>query len=90
MNDRHFYSAEVIKIENPKHGDDSRTWGPPWANNKDPNDKSIPESAYFLAVNRNKKSITVNFKTQLGAQIIKDLVKKKRYISGKLCSWKIK
>ncbi|CAG8549458.1 4027_t:CDS:2 [Funneliformis mosseae] len=81
--------AEVIKIENPKHGDDSRTWGPPWANNKDPNDKSIPESAYFLAVNRNKKSITVNFKTQLGAQIIKDLVKKsdilvENYVPGKL------
>ncbi|CAI2189043.1 4317_t:CDS:2 [Funneliformis geosporum] len=67
--------AEIIKIENPKNGDDSRIWGPPWAHNKDPNDKSIPESTYFLSVNRNKKSITVNFKTQLGAQIIKDLVK---------------
>lgn len=82
-------SAEIIKVENPKNGDDSRTWGPPWAYNKDPNDKSSPESAYFLAVNRNKKSITVNFKTQLGAQIIKDLVKKsdilvENYIPGKL------
>ncbi|UZO26570.1 uncharacterized protein OCT59_018785 [Rhizophagus irregularis] len=81
--------AEIIKVENPKHGDDSRTWGPPWAYNKDLNDKSSPESAYFLAVNRNKKSITVNFKTQLGAQIIKDLIKKsdilvENYIPGKL------
>ena len=82
-------SAEIIKVEKPQHGDDSRTWGPPWAHNKDPSDRSSPESAYFLSINRNKKSVTVNFKTQLGAQVIRDLVEKsdilvENYIPGKL------
>ncbi|CAG8656753.1 34324_t:CDS:2 [Gigaspora margarita] len=79
----------VIKIENPKVGDDTRTWGPPWATNKDSNDLSTPESAYFLSINRNKKSITVNLKSPDGIQIVKDLVKKsdilvENYIPGKL------
>ncbi|CAG8664883.1 10407_t:CDS:2 [Cetraspora pellucida] len=81
--------AEVIKVENPKIGDDTRTWGPPWATNKDPNDRSTPESAYFLSINRNKKSITVNLKSPSGIDIIKDLVKQsdilvENYIPGKL------
>ncbi|CAG8667309.1 14764_t:CDS:2, partial [Racocetra fulgida] len=79
----------VIKVENPKIGDDTRTWGPPWATNKDPNDLSTPESAYFLSINRNKKSITVNLKSPAGINIIKDLVKQsdilvENYIPGKL------
>ncbi|CAG8750496.1 21389_t:CDS:2, partial [Racocetra persica] len=81
--------AEVIKVENPKIGDDTRTWGPPWATNKDPNDLSTPESAYFLSINRNKKSITVNLKSPASINIIKDLVKQsdilvENYIPGKL------
>jgi crotonobetainyl-CoA:carnitine CoA-transferase CaiB-like acyl-CoA transferase len=59
--------AEVIKIEQPKIGDESRAWGPPWV-------KEV--SAYFIAINRNKKSMTLNFKTPQGIEIFKSLVRK--------------
>ncbi|KAF9354210.1 hypothetical protein BGX26_007962 [Mortierella sp. AD094] len=80
--------AEVIKIENPKGGDDTRSWGPPFAKNIDPSDPA-QESAYFLGVNRNKKSITVNIRSPEGRQLIHDLVKKvdvlvENYVPGKL------
>ncbi|KAG0367679.1 hypothetical protein BGZ54_003475 [Gamsiella multidivaricata] len=80
--------AEVIKIENPKGGDDTRAWGPPFAENLDPSDP-VRESAYFLGVNRNKKSITVNIRSKEGRQLIHDLVKKvdvlvENYVPGKL------
>jgi len=58
--------AEIIKVERPGHGDDTRTWGPPWFGS---------ESAYFISANRNKKSIAVNLKTEQGKQIIYDLAK---------------
>ncbi|KAF8949031.1 hypothetical protein BGZ47_000103 [Haplosporangium gracile] len=78
--------AEVIKVENPKGGDDTRAWGPPFAANPD---GSETESAYFLSVNRNKKSITVNIRSEAGKQLIRDLVKKcdilvENYVPGKL------
>jgi len=57
--------AEVIKIERPGIGDDSRYFGP--FKNK--------ESAYFISINRNKKSITLNLKKEKGKKIFKDLVK---------------
>ena len=47
------YGADVIKIELPGTGDDTRKWGPPFIGE---------ESAYFLSVNRNKRSMTLNFK----------------------------
>ena len=52
--------AEVIKIEMPGKGDDTRAWGPPFQGG---------ESAYFLSVNRNKKSVTVNLKADEGREI---------------------
>ncbi|GAB5589352.1 hypothetical protein Unana1_04252 [Umbelopsis nana] len=81
--------ADVIKVENPKNGDDTRAWGPPWAANLDASDAEHPESAYFLCVNRNKKSVTVNLKAENGKQIIYDLVKHcdvlvENYLPGKL------
>ncbi|KAF9935271.1 hypothetical protein FBU30_004846 [Linnemannia zychae] len=81
--------AEVIKIENPKGGDDTRAWGPPFAKNMDSSSTEPPESAYFLGVNRNKKSITVNIRTPQGRRLIYDLVKKcdvlvENYVPGKL------
>src|ERR687887_198311 len=56
--------AEVIKVERPGTGDDSRAWGPPFA---------AGESAYYLCANRNKKSITVNLKSATGQEIIRRL-----------------
>lgn len=65
--------AEVIKIEHPIRGDDTRAWGPPFAKRKD--SQGHGESAYFLCVNRNKKSIGLDFKKEKGQEIIKKLIK---------------
>lgn len=59
------YGADVVKIERPKSGDDTRQWGPPWLGS---------ESAYFLSTNRNKRSVTVNIAVPAGQEIIKGLV----------------
>lgn len=67
------YGAEVIKIEKPKVGDDTRQWGPPWLSGKKRLDNS--DAAYFLSTNRNKRSLTCDFSTKEGALIIKKLIK---------------
>jgi formyl-CoA transferase len=59
------YGADVIKIEQPGTGDGTRQWGPPWVGE---------ESAYFLSVNRNKRSMTLNLKTEEGIVILKKLL----------------
>ena len=66
--------AEVIKVEKPGAGDDTRAWGPPFL--KDVNGDHTKEAGYYLAVNRGKRSITVNLDTTEGQQIIKQLVTK--------------
>ncbi len=58
--------AEVVKVENPDGGDDTRTWGPPFVEG---------ESCYFLAVNRNKKSLAVDLKAPAGKEILTRLVR---------------
>jgi formyl-CoA transferase len=58
--------AEVIKVERPGVGDDTRAWGPPFADG---------ESAYYLCANRNKKSITVNLKSAAGQDLIRQLAR---------------
>jgi crotonobetainyl-CoA:carnitine CoA-transferase CaiB-like acyl-CoA transferase len=63
--------AEVIKIENPKGGDDTRHWGPPYL--QDRNGRNTAESAYFLCTNRGKKSVCVDIHTEEGQDIIKSL-----------------
>ncbi|OMH80791.1 Succinate-hydroxymethylglutarate CoA-transferase [Zancudomyces culisetae] len=94
-------SAEVIKIEHPTQGDDTRSWGPPFSeytkdiscaanpNNKLKAHSQKGESAYFLCVNRNKKSVTINIKEKQGQELIKELAKScdvfiENYIPGKL------
>ncbi len=57
--------AEVIKIELPGKGDDTRSWGPPFAGT---------ESAYFLGVNRNKRGMTLNLKHKRGQELLKSLL----------------
>lgn len=56
--------AEVIKVENPKGGDDTRAWGPPWAEG---------ESAYYLCANRNKKSVAIDLSCEAGQAAVKAL-----------------
>ncbi|KAF4794460.1 succinyl-CoA:glutarate-CoA transferase [Turdus rufiventris] len=72
--------AEVIKVERPGAGDDTRAWGPPFAGT---------ESVYFLSVNRNKKSIAINMKDSKGIKLIKELaaasdVFVENFVPGKL------
>ena len=66
--------AEVIKVERPGSGDDTRGWGPPWL--KDGAGKDTTESAYFLSVNRNKKSITIDIGKPEGQAIVRELAVK--------------
>ncbi len=63
--------AEVIKVERPKSGDDSRAYGPPWL--KDRDGKETKESAYFASANRGKKSITVNLSRPEGQELVRKL-----------------
>jgi len=59
--------AEIIKVEQPGSGDETRGWGPPWAGG---------ESAYYLAVNRNKRSMTLNLKDPRGQDILRALAER--------------
>ncbi|KAL8955880.1 MAG: hypothetical protein Q9193_006419 [Seirophora villosa] len=69
-------SAEVIKIEHPTRGDDTRAWGPPYAKHvRGKGTESPGESAYFLSVNRNKKSIGLSFAERPGQEILHRLAK---------------
>lgn len=82
--------AEVIKVEHPVRGDDTRAWGPPYAKYKPGSDQQGPgESAYFLGVNRNKKSLALSFQDPAGVDILHKLVAKcdilvENYIPGAL------
>jgi formyl-CoA transferase len=64
--------AEVIKIERPGAGDDTRQWGPPYA--KDAEGQPTSEAAYYLAVNRNKQSVTLDIATPQGQTLVRQLV----------------
>ena len=64
--------AEVIKVERPIKGDDTRFWGPPFI--KEATKKQPPQAAYFHCVNRNKQSIAIDITQEQGQQVIKDLI----------------
>jgi crotonobetainyl-CoA:carnitine CoA-transferase CaiB-like acyl-CoA transferase len=73
--------ARVIKIEQPGKGDDTRAWGPPFihpsAHSPRAGDPAYPgESAYFLSINRNKESVTLDFKRAEGRAILDQLIAK--------------
>jgi crotonobetainyl-CoA:carnitine CoA-transferase CaiB-like acyl-CoA transferase len=63
--------ADVVKVERPEAGDDTRGWGPPFLPAADGSDSA--ESAYFLGANRNKRSITCDLSSAQGQQLIRDL-----------------
>ena len=65
--------ADVIKVERPESGDDTRHWGPPFL--KDGQGRETSETAYYLAINRNKRSITLDIAHPEGQAIIRELVK---------------
>ena len=66
--------AEVIKVERPGVGDDSRAFGPPWVKDRDGRDTK--DSAYFTSANRGKKSITLNIAVPEGQAIVRELASK--------------
>ena len=66
--------AEVIKVERPRIGDDTRKFAPPFL--KDEQGKETSESAYFLSANRNKKSVTIDYTKPDGQRLIKRLIAK--------------
>ncbi|HSD59663.1 MAG TPA: CaiB/BaiF CoA-transferase family protein, partial [Burkholderiales bacterium] len=63
--------AEVIKVERPLAGDDTRAWGPPWL--KDAHGRDTAESAYHLSCNRGKKSVTVDISAPEGQELVRRL-----------------
>ena len=76
--------ADIIKIEVPGRGDDTRHWGPPFTKGG--------ESAYYLSANRNKRSMTLNLKSEKGLEILKKLIAKgdvlvDNFKTGTLSRW---
>ncbi|EKU50798.1 CoA-transferase family III protein [Acinetobacter sp. WC-323] len=64
--------AEVIKVERPKLGDDTRSWGPPWM--KDNSGQDTQEAAYYQSTNRNKLSVAIDIASPEGQELIKALI----------------
>ena len=62
------YGAEIIKVENPAGGDDTRHWGPPWL--RDAAGHDTQEAAYYAATNRGKRSIAVDLAQPAGRDIV--------------------
>lgn len=67
------FGAEIIKIEKPGAGDDTRSWGPPYL--KDDAGHNTTESAYYLSANRNKKSVAIDIKSPKGQALVHKLLK---------------
>ncbi|HTJ99823.1 MAG TPA: CaiB/BaiF CoA-transferase family protein [Bordetella sp.] len=63
--------AEVVKIERPGNGDDTRGWGPPYLKDAEGNDTT--EAAYYLSANRNKLSVALDIATPRGAELVREL-----------------
>lgn len=66
--------ADIIKVERPGVGDDTRGWGPPYLKDKDGNER--PDAAYFGCTNRNKQSVTIDITKPEGQALIRELVAK--------------
>ncbi|QPN45331.1 CoA transferase [Priestia aryabhattai] len=66
--------ADVIKVERPGSGDDTRAWGPPFL--KDVQGENTSEAAYYLSANRNKRSVTIDFTQPEGQRLVRELAAK--------------
>ena len=66
--------ADVVKVERPGTGDDTRTWGPPWLHDKDGNPTT--DASYYLSTNRGKRSITVDITKPEGLEVVRSLALK--------------
>ena len=66
--------AEIIKIEKPGAGDDTRKWGPPYLKDTDGNDTT--ESAYYLSTNRNKWSVAVDISRSAGQALVTQIAQR--------------
>ncbi|MHA6162717.1 CaiB/BaiF CoA transferase family protein [Pseudomonas sichuanensis] len=66
--------ADVIKVERPGSGDDTRAWGPPFL--KDSRGENTSEAAYYLSANRNKRSVTIDFTQPEGQRLVRELAAK--------------
>ena len=66
--------ADIIKVEKPFVGDDTRTWGPPYVKDRLGNDTT--ESAYYLSANRNKRSVTIDLSQPAGIELAKKFIEK--------------
>jgi len=66
--------ADVIKVERPGNGDDTRSWGPPFL--RDTRGENTSEAAYYLSANRNKRSVTIDFTRPEGQRLVRELAAK--------------
>lgn len=64
--------ADVIKVERPVTGDDTRHWGPPWIQNGE--GEETEDSAYFTSTNRNKRSIAIDISRPEGQMLVRELI----------------
>ncbi|KAF2847581.1 caib/baif family protein-like protein, partial [Plenodomus tracheiphilus IPT5] len=87
--------ADIIKIEHPTRGDDTRSWGPPDLPYTDGVERAFPgESAYYLSVNRNKKSLALAFNKPAGISLLHSLVQQcdvlvENYLPGSLSKYSL-
>lgn len=66
--------ADIVKVENPDGGDDTRKWGPPFIKHK--NGENSTESSYYMSANRNKRSIALDFRQETDREILLQLIEK--------------
>jgi len=64
--------ADIVKVEKPGEGDDTRKWGPPYI--KNPSGQDTDESAYYLSANRNKRSIAIDMGSDQGSALLHRLI----------------
>ncbi|HSV48594.1 MAG TPA: CaiB/BaiF CoA-transferase family protein, partial [Ramlibacter sp.] len=68
------FGADVVKVERPGAGDDTRSWGPPWL--KDDAGQDSSDAAYYLCANRNKRSVTIDLACAAGQALVRQLAAK--------------